>query len=230
MHPLRATMVAIGLGVTLSSSMSSHEVSSDYLPASTVFIPQGYDGFNWLGGSDFDGFDPTTGWLLSSLGNAYECPTYCQLHQPVSGTQNAWGNAGSNLVLSRGSPFDLQSIFLAGTDLRGDPSQTVRGFYQGVEIYTEAVSLDPGLLMQQYTLDFVGVDEVRFDGRNGYGNLLIDDIAYSVTPEPATMILFATGLIALVWAHRLRGSRTVRRELRKAAATAEIALNSRGDR
>ena len=195
-----AAAAALFVAVAAMPASAQAPISFDDLPASTVFLPQGYAGFNWLGGGDASGV-PTTSWLLSSLGNAYQCPTFCQLHQPASGTQNAWGNAGTNLVLSRDTPFDFLSAYLAATDLRGDPFQTVRGFRNGTEIFTMAVALDPSFAMQQYRFNFHGVDEIRFDSRNGYGNLLVDDIVF--TPEPATLALFASGFFGILGGVRL---------------------------
>jgi hypothetical protein len=68
-----------------------------------------------------------------------------------------------------------------------------------------SVALDPTFAMQQYTFNFLGVDEVRFDDRNHYGNLLLDDIAYSTTPEPATLTLLAAGLLGIVGVARRCG-------------------------
>lgn len=219
MRSVRCLLFALGV-LGASTPVSAQIINFDNLPGTTGFLPQGYAGFNWLGEGDVSG-NPFTSWLLSSLENLYQCPTNCQLHEPVSGTQNAWTNASNAGTIARSTPFDFLSVFMAGTNLQGDPNETLHGYRGGVEVYTAAVALDPSLLMRQYTFNFLGVDSVRFDGRNHVGNLLVDDIAYgepTTAPEPATLALVVTGVVGVAGV----AGRRRRRPVNKAAGQAGV--------
>jgi hypothetical protein len=107
------------------------------------------------------------------------------------------------MIWASATLFDFNSVYLSMAGCSNGPLETVRGFLGGVEIYSQTVSLSCST-MQQFTFDFLGVDQVTFDRTNG-GNLLLDDIAIngaSSVPEPASLALLATGLVCLVPAVR----------------------------
>lgn len=164
-----------------------------------TFVPQGYGGFSWVGGWG------ENSWVLANPWGPDN--GHPDLLRPSSGTQNAWSNGGTQLdmVFASATLFDFNSAYLSGAygscDNLSSESQTVRGFLAGVQLYEATVNLSCSV-MQQFSFNFAGIDQVTFD-QDPY-NLLVDDITIngSSVPEPASLVLLATGLIALMPAVR----------------------------
>lgn len=85
-----------------------------------------------------------------------------------------------------------------------DVTLTVLGLAGGVELFSRALALSSTAPLWA-DLNFAAIDEVRFTARyddDSAGSFVMDDLtidrAASVVPEPASLLLFATGLAGLV--------------------------------
>ncbi len=167
-------------------------------------VAQGYAGMNWFGPGN-----ATTAWN-NAVGACGSQVFGAALLQPVSGANNIWSNGGSPLLISsvNASAFDFSSVWMACAFgvCSGGVTQTVRGFRLGTEIFTSTVAVSN--TMAKYSLNFNGVDEVRWDAfQPDIANLLIDDIDLRPTttvPEPGSFALMTAGLAALVFVGKRR--------------------------
>jgi hypothetical protein len=187
--------VVLGLSIMAFAAPLGAQTTLGFEGLTGTYVPQGYGGFSWLGGrGEFS-------WALGTWGPDNGYPN---LLRPSSGTQNAWSNGGTQLdmVFASATLFDFNSAYLSSSyGCSGSDPQTVRGFLAGVQLYQATVTLSCSV-MQQFTFNFAGIDQVTFD--QDYYNLLVDDIAIngSSVPEPASLVLLATGLVALIPAAR----------------------------
>lgn len=198
---MRITRSAVlGLSIMAFAAPLRAQTTLGFEGLTGTYVPQGYGGFSWLGGYG------EGSWVLANPWGPDN--GYPDLLRPSSGTQNAWANGGTRLdmVFASATLFDFNSAYLSGAygscfGNGGSENQTVRGFLAGLELYNTTVSLSCSV-MQQFSFNFVGIDQVTFD-QNNYA-LLVDDITIngSAVPEPASLVLLATGLVALIPAVR----------------------------
>ena len=192
-------LVVLGLAVIALASPLRAQTTLGFEGLTGSAVPQGYGGFSWLGGAG------AISWQL-----AY--PSSGPYDRPSSGVMNVWSDGGTRLdmLFASASLFDFNSVYLS--DLNGacdnnpggSADQTVRGFLGGVQLYSSTVSISCST-MQQFTFNYLGIDQVTFDQRPY--NLLVDDITINSpnavpVPEPASLALLATGLVGLVPAVR----------------------------
>ena len=190
--------VILGLSIMAFAAPLRAQTILGFEGLTGTYVPQGYGGFSWVGGQG------EYSWVLANPWGPDN--GHPELVRPSSGTQNAWSNGGTTLdmVFASANLFDFNSVYLSA--LCGSPvDQTVRGFLGGVQTYEATVSLSCST-MQQFTFNFLGIDQVQFDqGNPSLFNLLVDDISINGTnavPEPASLVLLATGLVALIPAAR----------------------------
>jgi hypothetical protein len=190
--------VVLGLAIVALATPLRAQTTLGFEGLTGGLVPQGYGGFSWLGGIG------ASSWQL-----AY--PTSGLVYRPSSGVVNVWSGGGTTLdMLSAPTTlFDFNSVFLSGV-FGGcynvsNMNQTVRGFLAGVQQYSSTVSISCSV-MQQFTFNFLGIDQVQFDQAINPVNLLVDDITINSptnsVPEPASLALLATGLVGLIPAAR----------------------------
>ncbi len=104
--------------------------------------------------------------------------------------------------------FDFFSAFLSFQPSGGqtDPAQIIiRGFRTGdteLASFTRSIALTS--TVTRYDFDFRNLEQLEFETVAGVGFLAIDDLNVATVPEPATMLLFGSGLAGLAGLHLRR--------------------------
>ena len=210
MHPtargalLTVTALSLGVAAPVAAQPTlgfddlplAQPVSPLQPPAFTT--PQLYEGFEFNGFFVGDATTPGTG-----AGG-------------VGGSQFAYVGYGLGFgeVFSPTVPFSAFSGWL-GVRATGAPlgpfTVTLRGFdVAGDEVFTQALTLGATPIFVR--VDTPLIDALEFDtgalDASAGAVLVLDDVTISTVPEPATLVLLATGLVAVGAAARLRGRRT----------------------
>ena len=171
-----------------------------------IAIPNGYGGFVW---SNFFALDMTSPHPVLGTGN--RCV--------VSGINCISNGRGQIASLKSATPFTFNSAYMVawfnGALGNGAPfNLTVTGLLGATQMFQTTFSLG-GAAATLHTFNWANIDELVFDGRtpNPGANanwLLIDNATFlqpSTVPEPGSVVLVGTGLVALLAAGRLRGRR-----------------------
>lgn len=109
---------------------------------------------------------------------------------------NEHGDAVEVSIVS--GSFDWNGAWFSSARVTG--SINVSGYFEGTEIYTDTIGL-VGDTSAWFQANWSGVDRVRFHGiyESETTRFQMDDFTINEpVPEPATMLLFGTGLVALV--------------------------------
>ena len=198
---LRGTVAALALLVAPTAAVAQ-PLTFDDRPIATPVTPLG----TTYGGLEFAGFfvgSASTSPFVGTVGAG-----------PVSGTQFAY--VGQNLPFDAGeiyhptSTFNLFSGFLGLRSGSGATTGTVtvRGFDAlGAEVFTQALTI--GGTSTLFTIATPFIDAIEFDVSqlDAQSYLILDDVAVSTVPEPTTLLLLATGLLAVGGVVRVRGRR-----------------------
>jgi len=179
----KSTFLAL-LAILLSPFAANADIIDfdDLTVGDGVFIPQGYEGFSWLGG------DGESSWV-----NNVAAPI--DSDGAHSGTNYAWSNGGVQLDMSDGV-FDLASLWARNRADIALQTRTFEGWLDGSLLFTH--TQDVSNFWGQVSLNWTGIN--NFSILSGH-NILIDDLAVNV-PEPGTLALFGIGLFGMGLARR----------------------------
>lgn len=183
-------VVGVGLPRTAAAQLTFDDVATN---------AAGYNNnFTSYNGLSFFNFNVAT---TASLGTGTNA---------VSGTKFALGQEGSSSIGGFGQPsFNLFSAWLSYRQFdtvnldNGTIGITVLGYRAGIDAPVFQRLLGLTNTAQLITFEFVDVEEVVFEtaplidgGRSSA--LAVDNVQLGVVPEPATVLLLATGLAALL--------------------------------
>ena len=154
-------------------------------------IANGYYGFNWKNDvkiGAFHGTDSTSGYYL--------------LDPDGKVAYNWYGNDPSTISWTGTDTFDFNSA-----DWRSawDTSQTLtlKGYNNGVELYSASTTIYRYQETTHWALNWTGLDTLKIwtsGSQYAMDNFTFNESA--PVPEPATMLLFGTGLAGLVGMRR----------------------------
>ena len=202
-NPIGGALVALALAAVPAGAQPT--LDFDDLPVAqpvspleppTFTTPRAYGGFEFAGffvGSDEApgiGAGATSGVQFGYVGHGLG---FGEIYNPTVGFTAFSGWLGVR----------------AAGPLAGPATVTVRGFDAvGTEVFTRALTLTGTSTF--FSFDTPVVDALEFDtsaldaDAAAGAVLVLDDVAISTVPEPATVALLATGLVALGGAARLR--------------------------
>lgn len=199
---MRATFRALGasLALAVTPALAAAQLTFDDRPVGQPVTNVGAT----YGGLEFAGF---------FIGNVASFPGTIGAG-PVSGTQFAY--VGQNVPFDAGEIYNPTSTFNLFTGFLGlrsgsgatTATVTVRGFDAlGTEVFTQALAI--GGTSTLFTIATPLIDAIEFDVSqlDGQSFLVLDDVAVSTVPEPGTVVLLATGLVAVAGVVRVRGRR-----------------------
>jgi len=189
-------LAGLALGVMMFSTVGT--VSAAVLDFDTLGTGAftNYGGFTWTNTQAFEYSSYNSSWS-NTLAS-------------TSGEMFAFNAFGTMAGLSGGSAFDFEGVYLAGwtqSDAEwyaNAHTVTINGYNNGTLVDTYGAQLTLGA-MTYFNVAMNNVDQLEFSGDSGRW-FLMDNFTYNSNnsvPEPATMLLFGTGLAGLVGA-RLR--------------------------
>ena len=150
--------------------------------------------------------NPPPGWTVSR--------TACSLN-PHSGTWDidflfpVGGTLSQTITTTAGDNYDF-SFWLWGTALSPDFFTASFGSNEVLDLVNPAPS---AYLLEDFTVTATGTSTtIEFAGNADGSSWSLDDVSVTdlgpSAPEPASLVLFATGLLAIAWRFR-RGSRAI---------------------
>lgn len=154
-------------------------------------VPATYAGYNWSGFEVIDGV--TFQGVYGSL--------------PFPSTPNAaynGGNGNATVTMSAANPFNLDGAYFSfwpNVGAYAANSVTVSGTLGGNPVGSPVV-VNLGSGFNWVPLNLNGVDSVSFSSGQGKYWLTDNITTSAAVPEPASMFLLGTGLIALGWIRR----------------------------
>lgn len=200
---LRGTVAALALALALPATAAAQPALGfdDLAPAQPV-TPLGttYGGFEF--GGFFTGTDDvpgtgagaTSGSQFAYVGNGLG---FGEIYSPTVGFTGVSGWLG---VRATGTPGAALTVTLRGFDVIG------------TEVFTQALALTGTPTF--FSIATPLVDALEFDTSaldadpNAGAVLVLDDVTIATVPEPATVVLLATGLVAVAGVTRARSRRT----------------------
>ncbi len=126
-------------------------------------------------------------------------PLYFAFSNPTYDT-----NCGFNCQTITAAPVTMDSLYFTG-----GASATITGYSDlgHTVIDTKTVTV-PGGSPQQIVLDWTGIEEIAISGSGYYVNdIEVNDPFSSPVPEPASLVLFGSGLLALTGLAKRKCSR-----------------------
>jgi hypothetical protein len=198
-------IIVLGLGVSPANAdpIPIRVLTFDSLQAHDEPIPNGYGGLSWsnFGVVNFDDL-PTS----VSTNSGY-------LHGRITLPNVAFNVNGDVASVEAQTPFNFISAFLTPA-WRNDVHLTVEGFADGQLKYSEKLILHTTTDANFEAFNFVNVDRVRFESFGGTNvvsggdgtHFALDNLtvaAVAPTPEPASLLMLATGIAAAALTRRV---------------------------
>jgi hypothetical protein len=134
--------------------------------------------------------------------NAPRMGSYGYQNGTVSGDYALFNAYGTSVSVTSDDQFDWNGAWFSSVRDNTDSSVQVWGFRDNVRIYEDTISFNWGD-PQWFEANWSDVDEVRFIGswNSNYTRFAMDDFTFNEAapvPEPATLLLFSTGLVGLI--------------------------------
>jgi len=192
---LAAASVALAIAATPAiAQLTFDDVTVNASGVNNTRLNTPYQGFS------FENFTVASTAAIGSGANA------------ASGTRFALGQVDNGYIYRVDNlRFDLFDAYLSfrAIDAVTTPVMLTVNAYRGAgadPVFTRALSLTSSA--QRFTFDFLNVDEIEFDTRplaaGRASALAIDDARIAVVPEPASLLLLATGVVTLVGVGRVK--------------------------
>lgn len=142
--------------------------------------------------SSYAGFTFNNWWHIDSPPYGYPTQSFPTV---IYNSESSYTNTPEILF---GSSMDVLSVYLADFN---SGSVTLRGFSGATELYTLNFALTGS--MQQYNLNFMGIDRFVMQTTAGTTYVFMDDLELdSAVPEPAALSLVGLGLLGVALARR----------------------------
>ncbi len=207
-RPLRFALGTL-LATTVAGGAAAQTVGFDDVSATTTIgtgITNGYAGFNW------------SNWNVTNTNWADLLPSG-HYGRARSGEYVAYNTGGNMATISRETSFDFVAAWFGSGWL--DPLVlTITGYRGSEAVFTEALNLGTGSSVYS-NLNFTNVDRVTFVTSGGtaavnpqynWAHFNMEDAVFAdpsatqltATPEPASMILLATGLLSMAGVSYIR--------------------------
>ena len=194
---IRRLTRAASLAATAAASLAVVPAAARAQPVTLTFegVATNAAGFNASAFTSLDGYR-FENWGVLTSASAFGTGT-----NAVSPTKFAYGFAGvgSSFLYRTDAAFDVGGFFASFRTLDGvvtPATVTVRGYRGAAEVFSQALLLTNDA--QLFTLDWNAIDELAFEttalDAQRSAVLALDDVRLAVVPEPATLLLVATGL------------------------------------
>ena len=164
----------------------------------TVYATSGSGPYDLSFDEDYGGLDWSN---YFGIFHAPEMGNYGYQNGTVSGDYALFNVYGTNVSVSSNNQFDWNGAWFGSVRNNSSSRVAVQGYRDNVRIYEDTISLDWGD-PQWFEANWSDIDEVRFIGswNSDYTRFAMDNFTFNEAapvPEPATMILFGTGLLGL---------------------------------
>ena len=165
----------------------------------TIYAKNGSGPYDLSFGENYGGLNWS---YYFGIFHAPEMINYGYQNGTVSGEYALFNAYGATVSVTSDDQFDWNGAWFGSVRDNTTSSVRVWGFRDNVRIYEDTISFNWGN-PQWFEANWSDVDEVRFIGswNSNYTRFAMDDFTFNEAapvPEPATMLLFGTGLVGLI--------------------------------